>query len=49
MAAEQWKHCPGEDNLANLPSRRVTSTELAGSTYSLAAWSKLAGQSGSER
>ena len=33
VAAEQWKHCPGKDNPADLTSRGVTPTELAGSTF----------------
>jgi len=32
VPSDNWKHCPGEDNLADLPSRGVTPTELVGST-----------------
>ena len=30
---DQWKHCAGEDNQADLPSREVTSTDLVGSVF----------------
>ena len=30
MPPDQWKHCGGDDNLADLSSRGVTSTDLVG-------------------
>ena len=31
VPSDQWKHCAGDDNPADLPSRGMTSTDLVGS------------------
>ena len=33
VAAEKWAHCRGEGNPADIPSREVTPTKLAGNTF----------------